>query len=248
MMKKIICVVTGVGFLTACATTTQLTSGANYLARHATPTASNLSGMDKRVREIASIEPNLQFPARVGLARINHGRLVSIPPDEAALLRGLTEDLGQDYGEFVPISPLIANMVTPRVQDREQIVSVIDQIRLGSARQHLDYVLIYEVSNVSKRKSNALRLTDLTVLGLFVLPSRNIKVDSTASAILMDVRNGYPYGTATAFAQKSSSATVAAASTKKSTLEDKMRYRAVENLTSEISMFMKDLYKQTQSE
>jgi len=56
--------------------------------------------------------------------------------------------------------------------DTRDKTTVIDHIRRGAARQHLDYVIAYEVTDKTKSDGNALRLADLTVLGLFVLPSR----------------------------------------------------------------------------
>ena len=194
--------------LTACGTTTQMTSGADYLARYKpTATAATSSGIDSQVRSIAAIEPDLRFPARIGLARIQNGQLTTAPADEMQAWGDLADNLGAPYGEFVPVSPFIAAMVRPeptkldkRYYPNPQTNRVVADIRRASARQHLDYVLVYEVSQNSTKESNALSLADLTVLGLYVLPSRSVKIDSTASALLIDVRNGYPYGTATAFA------------------------------------------------
>jgi len=101
--------------------------------------------------------------------------------------------------------------------------------------------LIYEVKNKSDKQSNALRVTDLTVLGLFIMPSRKIKIDSTASAMLIDVRNGYPYGTASVYAEKSSLHTAAGSRGHKVSLSDKARITTVDNLTEEVEVFMRDL-------
>jgi len=40
---------------------------------------------------------------------------------------------------------------------------VVNNIRRGSARQHLDYVLIYEVSDTSDKTRNALQIADLSI-------------------------------------------------------------------------------------
>jgi hypothetical protein len=229
--------------LAACSHTTQYTSGQDYLKRYdksaATMTAHSGS-IDADIRNIAAIEPDLQFPARIGLARIERGRLITIPQDESESWTKLYNRLGPSFGEFVPVSPLIAAMVSAphKKNGRAQIVN---DIRRGSARQHLDYVLIYEVSDTSDKSRNALQLADLSILGLFVLPSRNMKVDSTATAMLIDVRNGYPYGTATAFAERKTITTAIRANDKKMKLKDKARVVAVEELSDEVEEFMFEL-------
>ena len=40
------------------------------------------------------------------------------------------------------------------------------------------------------------RRLDFTIIGSFVLPGEDISAEGFASALLVDVRNGYPYGTA----------------------------------------------------
>ena len=229
--------------LAACSHTTQYTSGKDYLKRYdksAATLTTHTGSIDADIRNIAAIEPDLQFPARIGLARIERGRLISVPQDESESWTKLYNRLGPSFGEFVPVSPLIASMVSaPRkAHERAQIVN---DIRRGSARQHLDYVLIYEVSDTSDQSRNALQLADLSILGLFVLPSRNMKVDSTATAMLIDVRNGYPYGTATAFAERKAITTVIGSNGRKGKLKDKARVIAVEELSDEVEEFMFEL-------
>ncbi|MDB2437184.1 hypothetical protein N9W89_00590 [Hellea sp.] len=230
--------------LCACASTTQYTSGQDYLARYdnsAVLSASSSGSIESDIRTIAAIEPDLQFPARIGLARIERGNLISIPQDESEAWATLHRRLGPSFGEFVPVSPLIASMVSKVEKGTPKARAVVDNVRRGSARQHLDYVLIYEVSDTTDSNRNALQIADLSILGLFVLPSRNMKVDSTATAMLIDVRNGYPYGTATAFAERKAVTTVVGSSGRKAKLKDKARVIAVENLTSDVEDFMFEL-------
>lgn len=227
--------------LCACSAHTQLTSGHDYLARYA-PTKSHVSSsIDQDVRNIAAVEPNLHFPARIGLARIERRSLTNIPADETASWTDLADELGPRYGEFVPVSPFIASMVRPEDTDL-RTDHVVADIRRASARQHLDYVLIYEVSQNASKKSNALSFADLTILGMFVLPSRNMKVDSTASALLIDVRNGYPYGTATAFASKKKVTTAASSGSYRQSVRDKTNIKAVANLTIEVETMFEELH------
>ena len=234
----------GAATLCACSHTTQYSSGQDYLNRYdksAVSLAANSGTIEADIRAIAAIEPDLQFPARIGLARIERGRLITVPQDESAHWASLHHRLGPSFGDFVPVSPLITSMVSKTHKTNSGRRDIVNNIRRGSARQHLDYVLIYEVSDISDKSRNTLQIADLSILGLFVLPSRNIKVDSTATAMLIDVRNGYPYGTATAFSERKAMTTAVRSNGHKAKLKDKARTIAVENLTSDVEDFMLEL-------
>ncbi len=229
--------------LTACATVPQYTSGQDYLSRYNTSkntTFAQNTGTDAAVHHIAAVEPDLRFPARIGLARIGeYGRLVSVPMDEAQSWRSAAETLGSEFGDLIPVSPLVANMVSS--QNGKNGAEVIDHIRRGAARQHLDYVITYEVSDKTKSDGNALRIADLTVLGLFVLPSRNLKAEASASAILLDVRNGYPYLTGSTFADKKGISTVIGKGDRKDKLRNAARQVAVSQIAAEFADGLRDL-------
>ena len=232
--------------LSACATTTQYTSGQDYLARYNSNSAytgqtklNSNPAIDAEIREIAAIEPNLRFPARIGLARIEHGQLIGVPQDEAGYWRDAAEELGHGFGQFIPVSPLVAEMVGTNEPHYKR--NVVNHIRRGAARQHLDYVIAYEVNHKSESQKNELGIADLSILGLFVLPSRNVDVQSTASAILMDVRNGYPYLTGSTFADKSGISTLVGRSDKKDRLKDASRIVAVDKISDEFAQGLKEL-------
>jgi hypothetical protein len=168
--------------LAGCSHAIQTTSGAAFVAPTNGP-------IDKDIAAIAAIEPNLKFPARIGVARIVNGQLSLPPADEADALARMAETLAQ-MGSFVQVSPLIASMVDDGGTD------VIKDIRRTAARQHLDYVLAYEIGASSSERDTPFALADITLIGGALLPTRNIKVMGQGSAIFLDVRNGYPYGTA----------------------------------------------------
>lgn len=243
-LTKITLAGTALVLLGACGAHVQTTSGADYLARYdnyATPGAVKPVSLDDEIRQIAAIEPNLRFPARIGLTRIEHGRLAGLPETEAASWSGLADQLGPDFGTFAPVSPLIAAMVDPGedprkrhyVHDENATRGLIADIRRGAARQHLDYVLVYEVNTVTDARANGLSLADLTVIGMFVLPSRNVEVEATASAILIDVRNGYPYATLTGFAEEEGLTRVVSSASNSEALREDASLRAVEALVDE---------------
>jgi len=158
---------------------------------------------DDLIRHAAAIEPLLQLPARIGLARIEGGELTMIPEGESALWVELAQRHAV-VGSFAAIDPFLADytMRTVLPQDRRalrrDVYDIITQIRLGAARQHMDAVLIYEVGARQGRVKGIDGLAPVYVLGPAALPARPIRQEGVARAFLMDVRNGYPYGTASA--------------------------------------------------
>lgn len=234
--------------LGACSHHIQTTSGQEYLKRYAqNPAYGALDKTNTEIYDIANIEPNLHFPARIGIARIgiesrlSRKSLTAVPGDESAIWQDLAEREGARYGDFVPVSPFIAAMVTHPNNKTGDVKRIVDDIRKGAARQHLDYVLVYEVTSSNKRTKNKLGFADATVLGLFLLPSRKIEVDTIASAVLLDVRNGYPYMTASSFSEKKSNAARFGSNSKKIKLQDKGRLDAVHNLSIDVENALQDL-------
>lgn len=190
--------------LSACGGSVHTMSGPAYLDRYgAWGDKLHAGPMEPDVCLAANVVPRLSFPARIGIARIDTGVLTSMPPLEAEGWQELAERLGPDWGEFVPVSPMVVELVQPEPRElcqgcADEIVKVI---RLGAARQHLDVVLIYEVTGAGKIRSNPFAATYITILGLYLTPSRNVSADAMAQALIVDVRNGYPYGYATAFVE-----------------------------------------------
>jgi hypothetical protein len=189
-----------VAALVGCSVHTQTTSGEDYLQKYDTEPSVAGRTMDEAVRASAAVEPLLSFPARIGIARISNGTLTPVPPPEAEAWMKLADQLGPSWGEFVPVSPLIAKLASdalPNPRNRpygDAVARTIELIRVGAARQHVETVLIYEVAGRSSHRSTPLALTDFTVVGLYVVPSRLVRASGIATALLVDVRNGYPYG------------------------------------------------------
>lgn len=228
--------------LCGCSAYTQTTSGQDWLRPYQTTPATGPDDIDAKVRQAGAVEPTLRFPARIGIARISNERwqaaLQPVPEQEAAAWIAAKERLGAGFGEFVPISPLIAAMVEPstpvspthRVEAARHLMNTI---RIAAARQHLDAVLIYEVAATADQKSNPLKFADWTLIGAFVLPSQNIKAVGVAQAMLIDVRNGYPYGQVTSSVDDGTASTLFYASETRTALNQKVADAAVAKLASE---------------
>jgi hypothetical protein len=182
--------------LAGCSRTLQTTSGAGWLNSTA---AIEAGPVGDSIRRAAALEPNLRFPARIGIARIGpaNGKVgLSMPSaQEAASWARTLGQVGPEYGEFVPISPFIAALVeAPAGGARNPIRETIELIRIAAAHQHLDAVLIYEVDATADANNTPLSIAEWTLIGAFMLPTQNVKVQAVAQAMLVDVRNGYHYG------------------------------------------------------
>lgn len=235
--------------LCACGSVSQRTSGADYLTAYSDPAYQHSwTDLDEDIREIAAIEPNLRFPARIGLARIDpSGELVNLPAEEGLAWQGLGEKLGPEFGAFVPVSPLIAATVAAgpvRNGAHGDLKQTLANIRRGAARQHIDYVLVYEVGVQDERAGNILGFGNLTVLGLFVLPSVGIEVEAVSSALLMDVRNGYPYAMITEYTQENGVSSVSRARKREDRLTKTATLKAVEALVAETDLVIRGLARQ----
>lgn len=191
--------------------TVQTSSGREYLSSYplTTKTEAKIDGeeelfpsTDREVREVANIEPSLHFPARIGLAKLYNGKITNLTAEEVQGWNQAKEELGAEFGEFVPVSSMIAELVysdRPKVKDNLNRTSqIFRKIRLGSARQHLHYVLIYEVFSETRTTKLASSVANWTIIGGYFIPSRKIETTGHANSLLLDVRSGYPYGTASA--------------------------------------------------
>lgn len=162
----------------------------------------NASDLNEEIQLIANIEPSIEFPSRIGLVKLFNGRITNLSPNEVEAWENAKHMMGSKFGEFIPVSPMIAEMVyTPRnTNSKSKIKSseVFRKIRLGAARQHLDHVLVYEVFSETKTTKLASSVANWTIVGSYFVPSRDIETTGFANALLIDVRNGYPYGTASA--------------------------------------------------
>ena len=228
--------------LAGCGTTTQTTSGRDYLRNYeqqAGPKAAK--SLDKGIVEAASVEPLLRFPARIGLARLDRNGLAGIPAEEAAAWQEVATNLGPKFGEFVPVSPMIAQMVggVPNYWDGTD--DKVRRIQLASARQHLDAVIVYESEGTANSEDNPLSLAEWTLIGAFILPSQDVKARGVAQAMMIDVRNSYPYGTATAEAGDSTSTARFSQRSSERELSETVRIAAVKNLAPEVEKMMRNL-------
>lgn len=235
--------------LTGCSQAIQTSSGRDYLAaRPEWASAASTGGaaadgrasVDRAVYEAASAEPLLRFPARIGLARVHGQAVTPIPPEEAEAWAALARDKGAAFGEFVPLSPLVVELAGS-AYGGDTARAAVDRIRIGAARQHVDAVLVYEVRDGRDDAGSLLSVLDLTIVGAWLVPSRSVAGRAVASALLVDVRNGYPYGTASASAEETGIATTAHSSREAGRLAARAEVAAVRKLTGEAETMLSRL-------
>ncbi len=212
--------------LAGCGAHVQTSSGGDYLARPG-------QVPDPEIARAANVEPDLRFPARIGIARLMDGRLSAPGPGETAEMAAFAER-NRRYGEFVPVSPLVADMV-----GASNTKDSVGGIRLAAARQHLDYVLIYEVGAQARTENTPFALADITIVGGAVLPTRNIVATGTGQAMLVDVRNGYPYGTVMESVDVSGLGTSFGSGNRRSTL----REAAVQDVVRALVPAMEEMFE-----
>jgi len=256
-MRKIIVLVIVCIFLASCSTTTQTTSGRSYLQKYSDLTASPDSASPgkgtrvpfaEKMRQVASVEPTLTFPARIGLARIENGRLSTIPGNEMEAWVKLGEKLGPEYGQLVPVNQLVVAMLEDSEAGKccrnyeNSVEKVIQKIRLAGARQHFDVVLIYEVFSKDNRQVNFLTIADLSIIGGFILPSRALEAEGFGNAILIDIFQGYPYGTIDVTVDKEEiMSTYWGENNNKRALSDKVKTQAALKMANEAEAMVRKL-------
>lgn len=246
--------------LAACGNkSTQYSSGADYLSNYAQPVVASSQGavpsgaaltLDEAVRQVASVEPTLRFPAKIGIARIERGKLTAIPPAEAQAMLASLDDGGR-YGTFTAVDPLTARLARDSVGRKtygkygnplgDGLGSVLSTVRIGAARQHLDAVLIYEVGVRGNTRNTGLAFADLTIIGGAILPTRSLTAKAVANAALIDVRNGYRYGSASAEKDVEKLFTSWGSEKRAEELRNEVAAQAVEQLVPEVEAMFTEL-------
>ncbi|MDG1324326.1 MAG: hypothetical protein P8P49_01070 [Opitutales bacterium] len=225
----------------------QMTSGKKYISdySHVEVKEANKTSTDKEVKLVAEIEPSLRFPARIGLVKIYNGKITNLSPEEVESWIKVKEEMGEKFGDFIPVSSMIAEMVyssqNRNTKRHGSPVEIFRKVRLGAARQHLDYVLVYEVLSSTKTTKLASSIANWTIIGGYLIPSRQIKTTGHANALLLDVRTGYPYGTATATLNANEISAWFNNRDKARNLADKNQMSTVIKLIPEVQQMMKKL-------
>jgi len=208
-------------------------------APHAThvDTAALLKDLDRRAQAASSAQPRFAFPARIGVARIEHGAITPIPGDEWTEWRGLRERMTPALGELTPVTALVAQSLTTAPVSRTPH-DAITNLRLAAAREQLDAILLYEVTTAHSLEQTELTLLDATIVGAWLFPTHKSRFTAHASATLIDVRSGLAYGSVIGNAEDVCSATLLGSEDKIVRQRDATVRKSVAALAPEIGALM----------
>lgn len=122
--------------LSACQSSVQTTSGADYV--RAAPFA------DAGIAEAADVEPLLKFPAQFCMVQTNQGRMVYSEPQDLAVWLDVASRHA-DWGSFREVSPEVVQLVRSQMGDHYAGSVTTEVIRAAAARQHCDAILSYQL-------------------------------------------------------------------------------------------------------
>lgn len=205
------------------------------------------STLNEMVVEAASVEPLLRFPARIGLARLESFYRSDIPANESAAWIVVAQELREDVGELVPINHMLGDDAATSVgfnslmRDGSPQQISIAKIRLAAARQHLDAVIIYRTQALSESGATIAAALDYTLIGTFLVPGHMVEAQATATAIVLDVRNGYLYGTVTETADKTRLTNYWSTGDVERSSKDQARVRAAIKLAPAVGAMLKEM-------
>jgi hypothetical protein len=160
-------------------------------------------GTDASIREAFSKTPQAKFPASVAVARVQAPGYQSYTAKgwgEGKFLLVTTRDVEKDE-QFNRLSKL-ENVRGIAPLNRMLVDGKLDSdlpLRRAAAQLHADMLLIYTLDTTFTTQEKASPVA-LVTLGLS--PTLQVRVTTTASAVLLDTRNGYVYGLAEATQQQ----------------------------------------------
>jgi hypothetical protein len=168
-------------------------------------------------------QPMLRLPARIGIARIAARRHSVIPAREAGPWSVLAGRLGPRFGRFIQITPLSA------AASGGHEAGLVAHIRAAARQQAIAAILIYHV------KSSGLTQTAV------VLPSSRLDAQAVATAVLIDARTGFVYGTTSATARATDYTWASRRGEASALLRARMEAAAVAKMTVEVQAMAEEI-------
>ncbi|MDY7108286.1 MAG: hypothetical protein SYC29_06575 [Planctomycetota bacterium] len=157
---------------------------------------------DRKVQVALDRKPTARFPVTLAVVRVQEAGYRSrtargYGSGEYSVVT--TRDIEEDE-DFKAINDLdrISGVATVNRLLLPARLSDDRELRAAAAAVHADMLLLYTLDTAFTTEDGMRPLTVLT-LGLF--PTKNVRVNSTASALLLDTRTGYVYGVAEASAE-----------------------------------------------
>lgn len=193
----------GASSLVGCAKYIAPGGAASFRAMGITPEQQSAM-TDTSIRDRMERKPLANFPARVAVARVQAPQYSSHTSQgwgrgsfTVVTNRDVEQKIDMDRIEALPMLAGVAPLNRLVLPER---LDGVDDLRRAAASVQADMLLVYTFDTVFRVDDAAAPLTVFT-LGLF--PGRFANVTTTASAALVDTRNGFVYGLAEA-SEKSS--------------------------------------------
>ena len=150
---------------------------------------------DRDIREIFQRQPSAPRPVHLATARVQEPRYRSYSSRgvgrgrySVVTVRDVEQE--QDFKRIANLPEVAQVVPLNRLLLSDQLESD-RELRQAAAALHADMILVYTF-DTDFFIDDALR--PLTVVTLGLSPNKQVRVSTTASAILMDVRTGYVYG------------------------------------------------------
>lgn len=204
MLKPIILIAIFGLMLGGCASYTTPGVASDFATINSTPlTASD----DPDINTLMSIKPAAQFPAQVVIARLQAGGYYSHSTDNGYRQQYrdftvITADglLNTDHIQKIRAWPQLAQTAKLNRLLLPQNAQNLADLRKSAARLRADMLLLYTLETRFKVENKT--VSPLTTLSLGFFNSKNAQVQSSAAAMLVDVRTGFIYGLAEGHAKQ----------------------------------------------
>lgn len=174
-----------VTLLTACASTPMEPELQNGLGKIPTTQFSNA----RTVEEIRALKPQARYPMKIAV----------MPSDSWHGLSFAEREIIEQWGDkleqigFASSLQIIPHSLIPTCGYNSDNNCFLEGARVAGARMRADAILFLNDSTVTDSYVNPLSILDLTIVGMWVVPSHHRDSYSIYEAALFDINNGYLY-------------------------------------------------------
>jgi hypothetical protein len=165
-----------------------LLAGAAMLAAPGLAAGQDTAGVVFDVPSFADVEPEIRFPACIGIARIEDGAVTQIPVGEGVVWDAQFDLLGDAVGRKVDV--LMTSAADP-------VVALAD-LREDGRAAGLDYAVVYELAFDESPGEGPSAVDLLRVFPTFEGEQSSDPARAAGAAVLMDIADGRMYGVASA--------------------------------------------------
>jgi hypothetical protein len=201
-MKRATIVLVLLSLLAGCASYATPGRGADFAKMGVTPVA-QAAGADPSIRDAFDKKPLAMFPTGIAVVRV-----------QAPGYRSRTAQ-GWGYGRYCVVTtrdveqpgqieglaklPMVRGIAPLNRLLLSGDFNTDEPLRRAAAQLQADVLLIYTLDTTFVTED---KLRPLSVITLGLSPNQQVRLTTTASAVLLDTRNGYVYGVAEATERK----------------------------------------------